>query len=144
MLWLTCFQFTSDMMKEVSRILSIKQLTCTPYHAMANGLVEKMNGEIKQMIKRMCSERPKGWDRCLKLALFAYSECPHTNLAGFSPFEVLTGRHVRGPLAILRELWTKEKMDIEVKTTYQYVLDLKDKLQYTCELVKHLLRKGIQ
>ena len=121
-------QFTSDMMKEVSRILSIKQLTCTPYHAMANGLVEKMNGVIKQMIKRMCSERPKYWDRCLKPALFAYRECPHTNLAGFFPFEelvkVLTGRHVRGPLAILRELWTKEKMDTEVKTTYQYVLEL--------------------
>ena len=32
-------QFTSDLMKEITRLLSIKQLTTTPYHAMCNGLV---------------------------------------------------------------------------------------------------------
>ena len=31
-------QFTSDLMKEITRLLSIKQLTTTTYHAMCNGL----------------------------------------------------------------------------------------------------------
>ena len=52
-------QFTSDVMKEVSRLLSMKQLTSTVYHAMSNGLVENKVGIIKQMLKRMCAERPK-------------------------------------------------------------------------------------
>ena len=35
-------QFTSDLMKEITRLfLSIKQLTTTPCHAMCNGFVEK-------------------------------------------------------------------------------------------------------
>ncbi|PIK37646.1 hypothetical protein BSL78_25517 [Apostichopus japonicus] len=34
-------QFVSGVMKEVSRLLSIRRLTTTPYHAMCNGLVEK-------------------------------------------------------------------------------------------------------
>jgi transposase InsO family protein len=34
-------QFTSAVMNEVSRLLSFKQLFTTPYHAQANGLVEK-------------------------------------------------------------------------------------------------------
>ena len=42
-------QFTSDLMKEITRLLSIKQLTTTPYHAMCNGLVEKFNGTLKSM-----------------------------------------------------------------------------------------------
>ncbi|XP_062570645.1 uncharacterized protein LOC134232676 [Saccostrea cucullata] len=36
-------QFTSNVMKEVSRLLSIKQLVTTPYHPSCNGLVEKFN-----------------------------------------------------------------------------------------------------
>ena len=31
-------------------------------------------------------------------------------------------------MAILRELWTKEVPDSEVKSTYQYVVDLQERL----------------
>ena len=37
-------------------------------------------------------------------------------------------------MSILRELMTSEKVEPEVKTIYEYVLDLKDRLQSTCEL----------
>nr|XP_027212065.1 uncharacterized protein LOC113805282 [Penaeus vannamei] len=40
-------QFTSAMMQEVYRLLSIQSITTTPYHAMCNGLVEKFNGTLK-------------------------------------------------------------------------------------------------
>ncbi|XP_060085301.1 uncharacterized protein LOC132564684 [Ylistrum balloti] len=56
-------QFTSELLREVSRLLSIRQLTTTPYHPMCNGLVEKFNGTLKQMLRRMSMERPKDWDR---------------------------------------------------------------------------------
>ena len=45
-------QFVSDCMKEVARLLGIRQLTTTPYHPMCNGLVEKFNGTLKTMLKR--------------------------------------------------------------------------------------------
>jgi hypothetical protein len=56
-------QFVSGIMKEVSRLLSIRRLTTTPYHAMCNGLVEKFNGTLKAMLKKMCDEKPNDWDR---------------------------------------------------------------------------------
>jgi len=37
---------------------------------------------------------------------------------------------------------TNEKVEPEVKTTYKYVLDLKDRLQSTCELVQIELQKS--
>lgn len=55
-------QFTSEVMKEVSRLLSLKLITTTPSHPMCNGLVEKFNGTLKQMLKHMYAERPKDWD----------------------------------------------------------------------------------
>ncbi|XP_070385441.1 uncharacterized protein [Dermacentor albipictus] len=122
--------FTSDVMKEVSRLLSIKQLHTTPYHPMANGLVERFNGTLKQMLKRMCQERPRDWDRYLAPLLFAYREVPQESLQ-FSPFELLYGRSVRGPLAVLRELWTNDAIPDELRTTYEYVLTLRERLENT-------------
>lgn len=134
-------QFTSDVMKEVSRLLSIRQLTTTPYHPACNGLVEKFNGTLKAMMKKMCEERPKDWDRYVTPLLFAYREAPQES-TGFAPFELLYGRVVRGPLAILRELWTGDIDEPETRTTYQYVLDLKERLERTLELAQERLKKS--
>ena len=49
-------EFVCECMKEVTRLLCIKQLTTTPYHPMCNGLTEKFNGTMKSMLKRLCSE----------------------------------------------------------------------------------------
>ena len=131
-------QFTSSVMKEVSRLISVRQLTTTPYHPMCNGLVERFNGTLKLMLKRMCAERPRDWDKYLNAVLFAYREVPQESL-GFSPFELIYGRAVRGPMSILKELWSKEIKDPSVKTTYQYVVDLRDRLESTCQLAKENL-----
>ena len=111
-------QFTSGLMSEVSRLVSMKHLTTTPYHPICNGL-EKFNGTLKQMLRRLCHQKPKDWDKNINAALFAYREVPQESL-GFSPFELVYGRHVRGPMTILKELWTNEVADSEVKSTYQY------------------------
>ena len=134
-------QFTSEVMKEVSRLLSIHMLNTTPYHPMCNGLVEKFNGTLKRMLRKVCSEKPKDWDRYIPALLFAYREAPQESL-GFSPFELLYGRTVRGPMAILKDLWTDEVKEPEVRTTYQYVLDLKQRLEATLELAREELEKS--
>ena len=134
-------QFTSDLMKEIGRLMSVKQLHTTPYHPICNGLVEKFNGTLKRMLRRMCNERPKDWDRYIPALLFAYRESTQDSL-GFSPFQLMYGRTVRGPLTILKELWTGNIPDEEVKTTYQYVIDLQERLESTCELAREELTKS--
>ena len=96
-------QFISECMQEVSRLLSIKGLTSTPYHPICNGLVERWNGTLKSMIKRLCQDQPKQWHRLINPVLFAYREVPQES-TGFSPFQLLYGRSVRGPGTILKEL----------------------------------------
>jgi len=92
------------------------------------------------MLKRMCAEKPKDWDRYLDALLFAYREAPQESL-GFAPFELLYGRSVNGPLQILRQFWTKEQSDSDVRTTYQYVVDLRNRLQETWDLAHDKLRR---
>lgn len=134
-------QFTFQLMMEVSRLISMKQLTTTVYHPICNGLDERFNGSIKLMVKRMCAERPKAWDKYINPLLFAYREIPQESLK-FSPFELVYGRSVIGPMTILKELWTKEISDPEIKSTYQFVIDLRDKLESTCKLAKENLKSA--
>ena len=133
-------QFTSEVMKEVARLLSLQQLTCSPFHPQCNGLIERSHSTLKQMLRRMCAERPKDWDRYLPALLFAIREVPQESL-GFSPFELLYGRNVRGPMAILRELWTDEVNDEQVLSTYDYVVNLRQRLEKTYELALQNLQK---
>jgi glycerophosphoryl diester phosphodiesterase len=126
-------QFVSDYMKEFSRLIGMKQLPTTPYHAMANGLVEKFNGTLKSMLRKLCTKEPKQWHRLINAALFAYREVPQES-TGFSPFELLYGRTIRGPMYILRQLWTKEDTVDEVKTSYQHIIDLRERLDDVMEM----------
>ena len=68
-------QFTSELMAEISRdrVLTFRQLTTTPYNPMCNGLVERFNGTLKLMLRRLCAERPEDWDRYLSAALFGHA-----------------------------------------------------------------------
>ena len=55
---------------------------------------------------------------------------------GFSPFELLYGRTVRGPIQIPKEQWSKEENVPEVTTSYQYVLELGERLNKTMKLAQ--------
>ena len=134
-------QFLSEVMREVNRLLAIKQLVTTPYHPMANGMCEKFNGTLKKIVKRLCEQNPRDWDRYLDAALFAYREAPHES-TGFSPFELLYGRSVRGPMQILQELWTKEIKNVEVKSSYQYVIDLREKIEESVKIAHEALAQA--
>ena len=134
-------QFTSAMMEEVLRLIACKGLRTTPYHPMGNGLCERFNGTLKKMLKRMAAEQPKEWPRFIAPLLFAYREAPQSSTK-FSPFELVYGRTVRGPLHMLREIWDDDVPDPEVKTTYEYVIELQSRLKETCNLAKEELLKA--
>lgn len=51
------------------------------------------------------------------LLFFAYREVPQSSLK-FSPFELIYGRTIRGPLQILRELWDDNGTDTGQDNVY--------------------------
>ena len=134
-------QFVSKCMEEVSRLLSIKRLTTTPYHPICNGLVERFNGMLKKMLRHLCNEQPRQWLRFVNPLLFACREAPQ-EATRFSPFELLCGRTVRGSVQILKELWTGETDGTEIKTRYQYVLELRERLDTIMKIAQEELLKS--
>ena len=131
---------TIEVMNEVSRLLSLQQLTTIPYRPYSKGPVERFHAMLKRVLLTMCAERPNDWDKYLPALLFAVREIPQESL-GFSPFELLYGRNVKGPMQILRELWSVEETDEHARLTYQYVIDLRERLEKTCKLAQDNIRK---
>ena len=54
-------QFASDLMPDISHLLSVRQFHTTPYHALCNMLVEWFNGIIRRMLQKMAAEKPSDW-----------------------------------------------------------------------------------
>ena len=122
----------SQLLSEVYRLLKIKPIRTTPYHPQTDGLVESFNGTLKAMLKKAVSEDGRDWDRLLPYLLFAYREVPQAS-TGFSPFELLYGQNVRGPLNILKESWEADKKSTE--SVVSYVLTIQERLAQLRDVV---------
>jgi hypothetical protein len=121
-------QFVSQLMGELHKLLGVKPLFTTPYHPSGNGRVERFHATLKASLRKLCSDKPREWHRYLVPTLFAMREIP-SDRTGFSAFELLYGRTVRGPLSVLRDLWEDTTMRDDVRSSFQYVIELKDKLE---------------
>ena len=94
--------FTSNLLAEVYRLLHIQPIRTSPYHSQTDSLVERFNQTLKSMLKKAATEEGKDWDKLIPYVLSAYREVPQAS-TGFSPFELVYGRPVRGPLDVLKE-----------------------------------------
>ena len=125
--------FMSALLAEVYNLLKVKPIRTSPYHPETDGLVERFNGTLKAMLRKAATEEGKDWDKVLPYLLFAYREVPQAS-TGFSPFELVYGRKVRGPLDIVKEAWKARKRSTE--SVVSYVMDMHEKLSKMSELVK--------
>ncbi len=121
------------------RLLGIKSIRTTPYHPQTDGLVERYNRTLKSMLKKFISANAKDWDKWLPYLLFAYREVPQAS-TGFSPFELLYGRQVRGPLDVLQESWVGSQ---EKKTSIlTFVLQMRERMEQATKLVRENMEKA--
>ena len=99
--------FMSGLFQQVMYELGIKQYTSSAYHPQSQGALERFHQTLKNMMRSYCYEQGRDWDEGVHLLLFAVREAVQDSL-GFSPFELLFGREVRGPLKLLKESWLEE------------------------------------
>ena len=124
---------------EIYNLLHIKSIRTTAYHPQTDGLIERFNKTLKTMVRKYATESGKEWDKLLPYLLFAYREVPQSSTE-FSPFELLYGRSVWGPLDVLRETW--EAGEKSEESVVSYVLAMQERLEKMTEHVKENLGKA--
>ena len=133
--------FMSQLLKEVYQLLHIQPIRTSPYHPQTDGVVERFNQTLKSMLRKYATEAGRDWDRLIPYVLFAYREVPQSS-TGFSPFELLYGRPVRGPLDVLRESWEAHQRSTE--SVVSYVLHMREKMEKMMDVVQVNMKKAQQ
>lgn len=137
---MTFSQIVSTLLKQVYQVLGIKSLKSTPYHPQTDGLTEQFNQTLKQTFVRNTG---RDWDQWLPHLLFAYREVTQAS-TGISPFELLYGHDVRGPLSLLRELWEGDQKDLGTVNIVSYDVQMQEWLERMSELVQSHMAEAQQ
>ncbi|CAN2391270.1 K02A2.6-like [Pristimantis euphronides] len=125
-------QFMSNLMQCLCKRIQVQHMRASPYHPQTNGLCKRFNGTLKQMLKMLVELHGRDWEWYLPHLLFAYREVPQAS-TGFSPFELLYGRRVRGPLTLVRGAWDGELHTPE-ESVIEYVMRFCDRMQTLARL----------
>ena len=115
--------FTSNDVKRFAEMNQITLINSTPYHPQTNGLVERLNREIKTRMG-IYTERADEWDIYLQKLMFSYNNSIKSEL-GKSPFQLLHGYEPRSIIHNRFEINPKYK-DPDVSTTRK---EIKEKLE---------------
>ena len=129
--------------KEMYKRLGVELRNSTPLHPQANGLVERFNQTLKNMIHHVVnSDRPREWHLRLPYLLWAYRELPNST-TGLSPYQLVYGRLGRGPLAVLKSTWSDDVQQSSLlpKTVAQYMTELRERLDVGLDLADEVSKE---
>ncbi|MCO5562882.1 hypothetical protein L7F22_016518 [Adiantum nelumboides] len=91
--------FRKGLLTEVCEELHILHRHSTPYYPQSNGLVEKANGIIAGIIRKMVKNKTKLWDDFLDGALWAY-RTTYKEATEFTPFHLVYGQEALQPIEL--------------------------------------------
>ena len=127
-------QLVSNAMKEVLSMMGIDHRQSSAYHSQSNGMIERQNGTLKNMLHKLTSDKPNTWDQLLPAVLFAYREVPNTS-TGYPPFTLMFGRDVRGPASVLADIFAgNSDTSEEYIFVHDYVRELRGTIKEACEI----------
>lgn len=92
--------FLSRVIDDLLRSSSVKHKMTTAYHPQTNGLTERLNRTLTDMLSMYVARDHRDWDAPLPYVTFAYNSSRH-DTAGYSPFYLLFGREPRLPMDTL-------------------------------------------
>jgi len=137
--------YKAELMQELYKRFGVEIRYSTPGHPEANGRCERMVQVVKRMLHHLVknTEQPAEWAQRLPLLEFCVREAPSAS-RGASAFELVYSRPARGPLAVLKDSWSGEKLSADplMRSTEDYLDDLRKRLTEVQEIVEDNLLKA--
>jgi hypothetical protein len=123
--------FESAVIAEACQLLGVNKSRATPYHPQSDGLVERFNRTLLDMLATAVGDNPFEWEKHLRRLCFAYNTSVHPT-AGFSPFTLMFGRQARIPSDIILGATAQPSTTIP-----EYVTDLQKNLETAYAYVRN-------
>eukprot|EP00731_Ephydatia_muelleri_P021349 Em0013g1076a len=92
-------EFCNKLNDKLAEILGVKRRLTTPYHPQANGLDERYNQTLQNMLAKFVSTKQTVWSSYLDTCTFAYNTSRHES-STYTPFQLMFGRQAILPVDI--------------------------------------------
>jgi transposase InsO family protein len=109
-------QFRSDLIAELCEILRCEKSRSIPYRAQSNGLVERTNHTLQQMLIPYVNKHQNDWDDYLSQVVIAYNSRPHKS-TGISPYLLTLARESNLPIDLQMDTGAREQVP-DCRTCY--------------------------
>jgi len=100
--------FVGKVVEHTCAMAGTKKMFTTAYRPQANGMVERWNGTVAQMLTAYMDENEKDWDEKVPYVAFAYNTAQHATTK-YTPFELVHGRKARLPIEVVTGARRQEK-----------------------------------
>ena len=127
--------FESLLFKEMCKVLNAEKTRTTAYRPQSDGLVERANRTIQNMLASYVNDNQTNWDEYISLVTMAYNSSVQTS-TGFSPSQMMYGREMTLPL----DLVLGKPVSTEIENDTCYANELTDKM----EEIHNLARKNLE
>ena len=126
-------QFESRLFQHLCQLLDIDKTRTTALHPQSDGLVERFNKTLEDMISKYITTDQREWDSSLPLLMMAYRTSEHES-TGYSPNRMMFGREPLLPLDLLLD--PKDMDEFPKDSVASYVVDLSDKMKTVHEIAR--------
>ena len=122
--------FESKIIQELCRMSGITKSRTTPYHPIGNGLTERMNRTLLEMLGTLDPSQKQDWKSQVAPLVHAYN-CTRHETTGHAPYLLMFGRKPRLAIDAVLGLTNTE---VAEKDYHSYVEKLKSRLTRSYEL----------
>ena len=92
--------FESNLFSEICKLLGVSKTRTTPYHPQSDGLVERFNHTLLNMLSIAAQDQECDWDVQLPLIMMAYRTSVQES-TGATPFSLMFGREAHLPIDVM-------------------------------------------
>ena len=128
-------EFMSELMTELCELLEVQRTRTTPYRPQSDGLVERFNRTLIDMLSKFCNERQDDWDQHLPYLLSAYRSSVNES-TGCTPNLLMLGRETTLPVDLMYPSTQYQKY----RCHNEYVEWIRHSLQDSYERAQHQLQ----
>ena len=125
--------FESALLKEVCQLLGVVKTRTTPYHPQSDGLVERFNHTLLNLLSMAASENERDWDLHIPMVMMAYRTSVQES-TGCTPFYLMLGREGRLPADVMFRL-PSSPMQVN-----KYAQDMRFRMEQAYQLVRDRLQ----
>ncbi len=129
--------YTSNLFKELCKLLEVRKTQSSPRHPQGNGQVERFNRTLIKMLKSYTKD-DTDWDQFLGCLTAAYRATPHES-TGLTPNMLMLGREVRLPMEVIHG-YTESRN----KSHGEHVDYIRERLYKAHEIARKHLKEAAQ